>query len=804
MSTSKLVTAFKHLLLASALVLNGCAATRAPSRGDVDAEADAPPEGEDDGVKGINQQLKQFNAALAKKDFEEAAKRLRKAQLGVQRASDITKSHPEFEDVAETVESSKTRYETAMERDRIERRNMAIDDLVKRGLVLMGRADTIEAQVKDTVPSPDDVTGMRNLLQEFAAVRAEGMQYRDDQPYMVHAGERDKRNRAFLQRELSAQWQIDASASLAPQIETAKQAIVQAQKAATADEQATAYGAAAQALTTCSSTIASLEHKEYDIDPRLVQTPLGIMTIRELRKECGERSTKLRGEVDKISWHGRVNAAIANTITAAQTRSKAKSGAEVAAAIDAEITALASCATELDAATKMPGFDAKTTFESPYGNVTTSAIAKQCGTDRTQLQKDRPVFVWRGTADTMKDQLANSKETAAKAKSVEKNAEKIEQWSAAKNAANTCSDQATKLEAAKEADKRYPIKTSSGAMTIVKLHEDCDALGKNADAELKTARSALELEQFLTTLVNDEIEVAKREGVPQRIDQVEGGRVFVYEKISYGFDTQGKRYDFRAAWKAKVEGVASEVTNAVAPVKAAANAEAQLAATEAAIPVLTKCESALPSIEKKPGFDAEAQFDTPMGKLYAVQIQKSCAQQREKLQPTVVPLKWKAQLEKVRDRASEADVRAKSAKSLATAGERVTALSTAMGGFRECNERAESMATGAGADAKAEVESPFGKVTRKKLSSECSAALGRTQKELDVAIADKKLEDFVTAAQGDEKEVAKREGMPTRVESKGSGRVFVYEVKATKGKKAETKRFPFNQAGQRVAEDALQ
>ncbi|MBC7795090.1 MAG: hypothetical protein H7Z43_15405, partial [Clostridia bacterium] len=194
----KIVAKFWPVLVALAFVLGGCASTKAPSRGTVDAEDDAPPEGEDDGIKGINSQLKQFNAALAKKDFEEAARRLRKAQLGIQRASELTKSHPEFEDVTETVDNSKTRYETAVERDRVERRNRAIDELVKRGLVIMNKADASEALLKDSVPSSDDVTAMRNLLQEFAAVRSEGMQYRDDEPYTVHAKERDNRTRLFL------------------------------------------------------------------------------------------------------------------------------------------------------------------------------------------------------------------------------------------------------------------------------------------------------------------------------------------------------------------------------------------------------------------------------------------------------------------------------------------------------------------------------------------------------------------------------------------------------------------------------
>src|SRR5262249_10618703 len=112
-------------------------------------------------------------------------------------------------------------------------------------------------------------------------------------------------------------------------------------------------------------------------------------------------------------------------------------------------------------------------------------------------------------------------------------------------------------------------------------------------------------------------------------------------------------------------------------------------------------------------------------------------------------------------------------------------------------------ATGIGADAKAEVTSPFGNVTRKKLATECNTAVGKTQKELDVAIEGKKLEDFMASTKGDEKEVAKREGLPSRVEIKGAGRVFVYTAKAVKGKKPEEKRIAFNAAGQRVTEDQL-
>ena len=787
-----------------AVAIAGCAAMHGPSKTKKEVVKDEPEESEDAGVAAINAQLRQFNASLTQKSFDEAASHLRKAQLAVQRATELTRSHPEFEDASDAVVGAEKRYETAVEQDRIARRNAAIDELIKRGNIALQKAAELQKQFQDRVPTVQDVGAIRAVLQELADVRISGQQYGDDQVYVDHARERDVKARQLAMREAVAQWQIDASQSLGTSVEAARQAIVAAGKTTNPDEQTSQYRTAAQAFATCLSTIQSLESKDQDIEPRLVSTALGTLSVADTRKECTERNSRLRREVDKLAWRGRITQALGSLAQAEVKRREAKSAAEVAAAVDASITALGACNAELEGGNKMPGYDAKAQFDSPYGQVTAPQIAKNCAREREQLARDRPMYIWRGSAETLREPFNVAKKSAEAAKASQKSSEKIEHWSTAKMNASVCAEQATKLEGQKEADKKYPIVTADGPMTIGRLHDECASYTKTAEEELKKARNAVELEQFMATLKGDELAVAKTNGIPQRIETVDGGRVFIYEKTQFGFDNAGKTFDFRAAWKQKVDSVVADIARHITPVRSAATAEAQLAATDAAINGMSQCQGALPQIDRRPGFDANAEFDTPLGKLYAVQITKACATEREKLQATITPLRWKAQLEKVRDRAAQAQADVSAAKNAPTAAQRVQLLSTAMGGLKECSERADGLASSVGADPKLEVGSPFGQVNRKKLQTECAAALTRAQKDLDEAIVAKKLEDFIATAKGDEKEVARREGIPARIESKGGGRIFIYTAKAAKGKKAEDKRIAFNAQGQRVAEAMLQ
>src|SRR5262245_37916859 len=100
-------------------------------------------EGEDEGVDSLTGLLKDFGRSLESKNFDAASQLLRQLEQGVSKASETTKSHPDFEDVAERVERARPRYERAVEDDRIARRNAAIDELIRRGNQLVERGRVI-------------------------------------------------------------------------------------------------------------------------------------------------------------------------------------------------------------------------------------------------------------------------------------------------------------------------------------------------------------------------------------------------------------------------------------------------------------------------------------------------------------------------------------------------------------------------------------------------------------------------------------------------------------------------------------
>ena len=55
------------------------------------------------------------------------------------------------------VTAAEKRYTVAVEQDRVERRNAAIDDLIKRGNIALTKAAGLQTSLQDKVPTVDDV-----------------------------------------------------------------------------------------------------------------------------------------------------------------------------------------------------------------------------------------------------------------------------------------------------------------------------------------------------------------------------------------------------------------------------------------------------------------------------------------------------------------------------------------------------------------------------------------------------------------------------------------------------------------------
>lgn len=801
-------------LVAALVGAGGCAVLQGPPK---KAEATSPAEEEEteeQGVKGISQTLRRFNRALEAKSFDEAAKLLRRAELSVQKATELTRSHPEFEDTEEAVGRARTRLEVAVEKDRIERRNAAIADLINRGNAVVQQTDQALVALRDRVPAPQDLEVIKTIVLQLAELKEQGRDLLDDARYRQHAEERDAKAAALAERQRVGEWQIAASRELGEPIEEARQSIAAGQKAASSEGQAAAYRVAAQAFARCGATFAQLAAHAGFEGTRLVHTSFGTLTADDTRRQCSEREARLRSEVDKLSWQALGAAIVTQVKQAMERRAAAKTPEESLLASEAVVAAASACQSGIDQSSKMPGYDARATFESPFGAVTATQLRRECAKLQSDMTRDRPALMWRASAQGLVPAAGQLQQRLSAAQSATKATERLEGWMAAKAAASACAEQAGTVAKKREADAKFVLATPLGQLTVTGLREECDRQGQLAEQQIAAAQRAVELEKFLASTRADEVEVARREGIPSRIDKVEGGRVFVYETPGakggapaakrYGFDTEGRRFDFGAAWLQKAQKIVTDVSAALGAVRSATNGEAMLTAVQAAMPVLESCAVVLPTTRRHPGFDPERQFETPLGKHYTYDLAKACSAEREKLDQSLNGIRWRIELEKVRDRAAEADAKLKGSSSAKNADERLALVSASIGGFQECMERSDAIANAPGADAKLEIASPFGPVSRRTLASACKAQLALARKAVDKATAAKQLEEFIAGTRGDEKEVAEREGVPTRVEKLGSGRVFVYVIPGkSKKSKGEEKRFAFDGRGKRVAEELL-
>src|SRR5690606_13286822 len=155
----------------------------------------------------------------------------------------------------------------------------------------------------------------------------------------------------------------------------------------------------------------------------------------------------------------------------------------------------------------------------------------------------------------------------------------------------------------------------------------------------------------------------------------------------------------------------------------------------------------------------------------ALGLKKACEDERRALAAKIPGLKWRVRLEQAVARAVEAQGQLDKAESASSVDKQVELLGASLGGFKECVERAEALPKEPGADKKLSVTSALGSLSASGLAKLCKGRVPQADKALAKAYDAQKLEAFIKTCQGDEGEVARREGMPTRVESLKNGRV---------------------------------
>lgn len=773
---------------------------------------DEPEDWEDEeaGIKAISGNLRRFREALDSKDFHNATKFLRRAQKLTRQADDVTKGHPEFEEIESRVLVSLNRLEVAIERDRIERRNAAIDDLIARGEGAVAEANRLYAELAQRVPTEQDVQKLDELLTTLAGLRGDGADYLDEKRYVTHADDRDAKSKVIENLRQDAQWQLNAMSAVSKNIERAYQAAVGARRTNDVDAQIEGFHQSSLAFRDCATTIAELEgDKRYNAG-KLIQTRLGALSLEDTRRKCLELAAQGRAQVGTLSFQRKVDQVVSVVNTAISRMKNPKSPEDELQRTREAADTLAKCMLELERIESAEGYNKSTTFRSLLGEHTAVSLAKSCAKERERIIKELPTIEWRTTLTGIKNRLEAIQSFTKEALAASSPTEARSRWEQTVGALKECQAQANSLSRRRGAVKSMVINTAYGKLTIGEVEKLCAKKRAEAEDALKKAITQKERDDFAKTVIGDEQDVVKREGIPTRIENFAGGRIFIYESQGpkgskelrrFGFDRSGKRVDYWVEWRNQVVGVVSELVRVMGLYNKAPSAGAKLAAVDAAQPVLEVCHEILKAGKKSPGYDAKAFFRTPLGKLTVDKLIDACAAEKDRMVAEINTLKWRERVEALRDRIDESQQQLDEAKKLTKPDEQLSLLSKALGGLQECIERAAALPKEPGQDTKFKVNSSQGRIDIYGIQKACAAMKTETEKAVDGALEAQALLKFIASCRGDEIEVARREGMPQQVEQLTGGRIFVYISKSAR--KKEVRRVAFDPTGKRVSEKLL-
>jgi len=747
----------------------GCAALQ---RGDAPPPQDVVEEDEDAGVEAIARMLREVRKHLSKKRFEDATRLVVRAERAVKKATDLTRAHPDFDDIAEAVTGGRAKLEAAIEQDRVDRRETAIDDLMRRAETAIRQGATLHHELKVRVPAPEDIESLAEIVGTLNELRGEGGEFLAEARYKEHAANRDQQTETLVERLAQARWQRKAGKAVSDHIDEAHRAASAIKAAESSSERTLAFQKAASSFTSCVNTISDLEDElEYEGE-WLIETRLGTRTIAKTKRLCTERSARARKEGYKLDWHNKVLDVVASL---AEPVPRARAGGRASVALESSedaLNALSACESILDKTARHPGADNRKTFESILGKLNVSQLKQACIAERARLSRALPGLRWRGALEEIGDRVSETKRQMDQAHLAKNPDDRIKRWQGVIGGLKECVEQVRGAVRERGAEKSFAVITGFGKLTAGGMDTECNKQLEPAKKQLTLATLEAELAKFLVTCRGDEVAVARREGIPARIQNVEGGRLFVYQKRvkgrkttaqTFGFDTTGKRVDFRLKWLNQVGTVVSEVNRSLQAIARAPNGTEALKATEAVLPALGKCVEALKDSDKSPGYDGSAVFTTSLGKVPAAKLAELCGAERVKRAGNMVGLKWRIRLESLRDRVGEAQTELERGKAAGDATAKTERIGAAIGGFDECVERVDSLGKAEGANAKLKVKTAFGDQNLRAILRSCQGQLKSAKTELDKATAEKARDDFVESCRGDEAEVARRRGIPSRL-----------------------------------------
>jgi hypothetical protein len=265
----------------------------------------------------------------------------------------------------------------------------------------------------------------------------------------------------------------------------------------------------------------------------LLETHLGRMTLTKTREQCAALRQQAGDKVGRFAWDTLV-AGLQRAVPAARG-----SGHAAAEAFKVASPLLESCVA--GSAGAMPKGPQAPVFDSPFGKLRAPELRTACGKELATQRARQATVAWQGRLEDARDRANAAVQALTQASAAAPAQTQVDFLGEALGGFAECADAVEALGRAKEADRKLKVASGLGTLTAADLAKACKRAQAQTQARLPAAAEALKREQFLATCHADAVSVVQREGLPQKVEPVGKGRVFVYAGKRIAFDASGHR-----------------------------------------------------------------------------------------------------------------------------------------------------------------------------------------------------------------------------------------------------------------------
>ena len=259
-----------------------------------------PPVDEESGVTTISTAIRQFNEFLRTLSFAEANGFLVQAEQAISRADGLTRSHPDFEDLVETVLQARKKLEKVIEEERIAKRERTIDEVIQRSDAILVQLPQLVERVRSRTPTRDDLNLVDKAIEALGTIQREHQEIVLEARYQTYAQWRNQKVDEFLAKRRAIAWQVDAGEQLNTHIQAVLDAVALARNAENPESQLNAYRRALMAATSCTNLATDLmTDPEYKKKVLLI-TVLGEQNVLTIKKQCTNDREKLQNLLKKM------------------------------------------------------------------------------------------------------------------------------------------------------------------------------------------------------------------------------------------------------------------------------------------------------------------------------------------------------------------------------------------------------------------------------------------------------------------------------------------------------------------------